>query len=541
MGISAYARSWTRVIHHGVTVRLAELMGGVSLFADLADGFPPDKALRTTLLAVEVGRRAGLAAARLRDTFYVNLLRYAGCIAFSHEEAHVYGAGNDIATRSVMSMADPTEVPATLARIVRGIGAGASLRQRAGAIARLLADQDAVMKHARAQCETSLWFARAIGMSDDILGPLGTICERWDGRGAPNGIAGEEIPMPMRLHHLADVAEIALLERGLDGARRLVERRAGKQLDPRLAACFVEHARELVPMLDGAGLWDRYLAAEPEPHATADPGRTDDLARAIGAITDLKSVYTAGHAWSVCGEADRAAAALGLSEGVRRELHRAALLHDVGRAAIPNAIWDKPGPLGPAEWEQVRMHAYYTDRILARAPALRPAARIAAETHERQDASGYHRGLTADEQGQAGRLLAASDVWVAMREARAHRPAMTFDVAQSALDAEARAGRLCRRSVDALLGAATPSSPDGPLRGERQERGGRGQALTAREAEVLVLVARGKSNREIGQLLDISARTVQNHIAHVYDKLGLYSRAGATLYAVEHGLLRSGA
>jgi hypothetical protein len=300
-------------------------------------------------------------------------------------------------------MADATDVPGTVSRIVRGIGAGAPLRRRVGAIAALFLDPDAVKKHSRAQCETSLWVARTIGMSDDVVGPLGAICERWDGRGAPHGVAGEDIPTAMRLHHVGDVAEIALRERGLDGARRLVSRRSGKQLDPQLAACFVEHAAELAAMLDGPGLWERYLDAEPAPHALADAEKIDDVARAVAAVTDLKSVYTPGHAWSVCAEVDRAATALGIDGDVRRDLHRAALLHDVGRAAIPNAIWDKPGPLSPTEWEQVRMHAYYTDRILARAPALRKVARIAAETHERREAE----VLVLVARGKSNREIAA--------------------------------------------------------------------------------------------------------------------------------------
>ena len=73
--------------------RMAELLGGLSLACDVASANVPEKALRTVVLAVEVGRRHGVAEADLRDTYYVNLLRYLGCVGYAHEEAHVYGAG----------------------------------------------------------------------------------------------------------------------------------------------------------------------------------------------------------------------------------------------------------------------------------------------------------------------------------------------------------------------------------------------------------------------------------------------------------------
>lgn len=85
-------------------------------------------------------------------------------------------------------------------------------------------------------------------------------------------------------------------------------------------------------------------------------------------------------------------------------------------------------------------------------------------------------------------------------------------------------------SQEGVLAAAS-------LRAAGPARSGTPGGLTDREVEVLTWLARGKTNKEIGQLLDISPRTVQNHIASIYDKLGLYSRAGATLFAVENQLL----
>ena len=83
----------------------------------------------------------------------------------------------------------------------------------------------------------------------------------------------------------------------------------------------------------------------------------------------------------------------------------AGFLHDVGRVAVPNGIWDKPGPLSASEQERVRLHAYYTERVLERSGALAPLALLAGSHHERLDGSGYHRGAAAAQLGVGARLL----------------------------------------------------------------------------------------------------------------------------------------
>lgn len=509
-------------------VRLAELLGGLSLFADVADGFPREKVLRTTIISVEIARREGLPEAVQRDVFYTSLLRYAGCVGFAHEEAHHYGAGNDIATRRVMAMADPTEPASTVFAIAGGVGAGAFVLARARAVLRLLSDTRAVERHARAQCETSLWAARAVGMSPAVQEALGAICERWDGLGAPNRLAGEALALPMRVHQVGDIGEIALHRGGVDAARELVRRRAGKQLDPRFAARFADDLEELAALVDGPSVWDRYLAAEPGVAVVADGPRIDDLARTFAALADLKSAWLGGHSLSVAELAHAAGVRAGLAAAELDDLRRAGWLHDVGRAGVPNAVWDKPGPLAPAERREAEMHAFYTDQILASTSGLRGLARIAGAAHERCDGSGYYRAIPGGMLPLAARILAAADAFVAMQEPRPHRSAMSRDQAAAAIRAEVAGRRLCPTAVDAVLAGG----------GRAPRRAPRG--LTDREVEVLVLLARGKSNREIGALLGISPRTAQNHVAHVYDKIGVYSRAGAALFAVENGLVGPG-
>jgi ATP/maltotriose-dependent transcriptional regulator MalT len=208
----------------------------------------------------------------------------------------------------------------------------------------------------------------------------------------------------------------------------------------------------------------------------------------------------------------------------------AALLHDIGRVSVPNGIWDKPGPLNSAERERVRMHAYQGERILAQSPLLAPYAALAGRHHERLDGSGYHRGLPASALSPEARLLAAADVFHALTEERPHRPRFDPATAAALVGEEARAGRLDRASVEAVLAAAGQAFARG--------RGDWPAQLSEREVEVLCLVARGLSNKEIGARLFISAKTVQHHVAHVYEKTGVATRAAAALFAVEHQLLK---
>jgi HD-GYP domain-containing protein (c-di-GMP phosphodiesterase class II) len=399
---------------------------------------------------------------------------------------------------------------------------------RARGVAKLLSDKNAVMRHSQAQCETSIWLARRIGSREGVIRALEQICERYDGRGAPRGTSGNDLTFAVRVSHVADVAEIAFHRGGVANAVEEVERRAGKQLDPVLAHALVARANELFEPLAGTNAWDAYLACEPEPFATADDDKVDLVARAFGALADLKSVHTVGHSARVARLARGAAESLGLDPIM---LERAGHLHDLGRVAVPNSVWDRPGPLDAADWERVRMHSYFTERILRRAGSLSSVASLAAAAHERLDGEGYAKGLDAKVLDPSANVLAAADVLAALGEDRPHRRALDDATAKATLMQMAASGRLSQHAALAVL-AAAGTAPPRPMAASTPSQG-----LTAREIEVVRWIARGKSNREIAELLAISPRTVQNRIAHVYDELGLYSRAGATLWALERGLV----
>jgi HD-GYP domain-containing protein (c-di-GMP phosphodiesterase class II) len=213
-----------------------------------------------------------------------------------------------------------------------------------------------------------------------------------------------------------------------------------------------------------------------------------------------------------------------------RTVRRAGLVHDLGRVAVSAATWGKPGPLSADEWEQVRLHPYRTERVLSRAAFLADLTPVACAHHERLDRSGYHRGMSAAELTMPARLLAAADMFHTKREQRPHRAGMPAEQAAQALAAEAKAGRLDPDAVAAVVESA----------GQRVRRLDRPSGLTGREGQVLALLARGLLTKQVAKALGISVKTADRHVQNIYAKIGVSSRAAATMFAMEHGLVTWG-
>jgi putative nucleotidyltransferase with HDIG domain len=509
-------------------LQLSELLAAYSLVTDLAMGHPSDEAMRACLLATAFARALGRAEDELADIYWTTLLAHAGCTAFAHEQAALL-AGDEIAVNAAGSKADfndPREVLAFLREVGRGRSAADRVRIVFGAVvggSRL--DRDL----ATANCEVAAMVARRVGLTSGVERGLLDMFERWDGRGAPESKRGEAIALSSRFAQLALQAVVFARVGGSDAAVAMARRRAGTALDPGLAGAFAAHGGRLLEVVESIDPYPAVLAAEPAPQRFVPAARLTDIARVFAEVVDLKSPLLLGHSTGVAELAESAARELGMPAGEVAALRMAGLLHDLGRTAVPNRVWEKRGPLTQAEWEQVRLHAYHTERILLRAPVLAPLARTAGMHHERLDGSGYHRQAAGPAIPLPARVLAAADAFQAMGEARRHRPALGVDAAAAELTSDARTGRLDRTCVDAVLAAA----------GARRRRGrpARTSGLTEREVEVLCLVARGLSNREVGRRLFIAPKTVGHHVEHIYDKLGIRSRAAAALFAASHGLV----
>jgi len=508
-------------------VRAAEVIGVLSLATDLGTGQPLEHALRTAVLAVRLGELAGASAGELFDAYYVALLHASGCTSNGHEAIQVYD--DDIAYRAAFFLIDATNPAEVLGFYRSTIGAGRSPEEREALVAEALANAGPRAREGFAtMCEVAQRFAGWLDLGPRVEAALEFVFARWDGRGFPN-VEGDALPPAARLLHVARDISLFLSAAGPDEARSVIERRAGAAYDPRLAALAVDGFDELLAGLDEAHMWEQALASEPGPPRFFVGDEVDAAFTAIAALTGLKSPWLREHSTGVAELAEAAAWRVGLPADEITMLRRAALAADVGRVGVSNAIWEKPAALGFGDWERVRLHSHFTERAFAQSPSLAPIGVLAGSHHERLDGSGYHRGTGAVGLGRAARILAAADVYSAMRASRPYRGALDAPAAEAELVREATDRRLDTDVVDAVLAAAGHR----PKPRVRELPGG----LTERELEVLAVLVRGDSNQAIADGLGISVRTVGHHVQHVYQKVGVRSRAAATMWAFEHGLV----
>lgn len=511
----------------GHAVRLAELIGSLSLATDLGSGQPMERALRRCLLAVGLGTAAGLGQRELQTTYYASLLQYVGCTTEAHEIATIWG--DEIAAGEWFAGIASAQPAEAIAAILHFHGAGEPALRRARLLATALTRMPAQKRILQAHCEVAERLAARLGLSQDVQHALTQVYERWDGHGLPNGLKGEEVEVAVRVVKLAQDAEIFQRTGGVDEAVTAVRKRAGAAHDPRLVQVFCREAHRLFDRLGDGAYWAAVLDAEPAtPRVLAD-AELDTGLSALADFTDMKSPYLAGHSSGVSVLAAEAARLCHLPEADVVTVARAGLVHDLGRVGISAAVWGKRGPLSESEWERVRLHPYYTERILARAPLLAALGSLACMHHERLDGSGYHTGKSALAQPLAARLIAAADVYQALMEPRPHRAARTPASAAAHLRAQVASGGLDGEAVESVLQAA------GHRAQSRRHRWPAG--LSTREVEVLRLVARGHSDGQMAVALSLSPRTVHHHVQHIYHKLGVATRAAAALFAMQHGLL----
>jgi len=508
-------------------VRLADLLCALSVTLDLAMAQAPEKSIRSCLVAVGLARRMGLSEPDVSDVYYATLLRHLGCTATSHEEAYLLGPA-ELVTRPQAERTDARNRREVLALFLQtGRAAGIHRLRYLMRTARAGSKGEAAIL--RAVCEVASMMAERLRLGPGVACSLYQLLERWDGSGLPKGLAAEEVSPPARI---AEVATQAVIFDGLGGADAAIEvihSRSGGWLDPGVVAEFERVGRRLLSELGSVDVWQAALDAEPTPNRRIPLGQLDEVAATFADFVDLKSPYLLGHSAGVAELADTAGRTLGVSQEDRVRLRQAALFHDLGRVAVPTHVWERPGPLGRSEWEQVRLHPYHTERILSRSAVLAPLGQLAGMHHERHDGSGYPHHAPGSDVPMTARVLAAADVFQAMTQDRPHREALPAEKAGEALSAEVREGRLDAESVRAVLEASGQRSPrvrtDWPA------------GLSDREVEVLRLLARGLTNAQIASSLVVSPRTAEHHVQNIYTKIGLSTRAAAALFAMQHGLL----
>ncbi len=507
-------------------VRLSDLLVAMSLMTDLGFGQPSEHMLRSARIGLRLGERLGLDTPQMATLYDVNLLTYVGCMTYGNEAARMFG--DDIDFRAEAVRTDLAGLPA-MRFMLRRAGSGGSPVDRAVQSAAFVATGGrAVVEQMATHCSAAGAFADRLGLGADVRAGVEQAYARWDGRGVPDTLSGAKLSLAARISHVAEACELFERTGGVDAAVDMVMSRSGTHFDPEVAKAAAIEPESLFDGIDEDTV-EEVTAAEPVERAPLTEDQLDDALAAIGDFCDLRCPFFAGHARGTADLVAGAAEQLRLPAEQARLVYRAALVHDVGRFGVDATVWARSGRLSAAQRERMRLHVYYVERIFDRPPPLRRIGLLAATHHERMDGSGYHRGVGAAMLTAPARLLAVADAYHAMIQPRPYRDALTEAAARQHLQAEASAGRLDPVSVDAVLGAAG-------LRPRRSHAEGP-YGLTAREIEVLGLLARGLPNKSIAKHLGISPKTVGNHVERVYTKLDVTNRAAAAMAAMQYGLV----
>jgi HD-GYP domain-containing protein (c-di-GMP phosphodiesterase class II) len=377
-------------------------------------------------------------------------------------------------------------------------------------------------------CEVAQRLATRLQFPPSFVQTIGQIYARWDGKGIPE-LKGEAIAPAMLVVALAQDAVTFYRLGGVEAASTMAHARRGGAYSPRLVDIFCAQATQLLAGLESEPTWQAVLALEPGAPRLLSEDELDTACEAIADYTDIKSPFFLNHSRQVASLAARAAQHCGLPQADVRLVRRAGYLHDIGKVGVSAGIWGKAGQLNEREWEKVRLHPYFTERVLARSPELACIGAVAALHHERLDGSGYFRGLTAAGLPLAARILATANRYTSLTEARPHRAALSAEAAAGELKRDVRTGRLDGEIVNAVL--VTAGHRMAVARKEVVA------GLSEREVEVLRLIARGHTMKQIAAGLFISVKTADRHIQNIYTKINVSTRAAATLFAMENSLL----
>jgi HD-GYP domain-containing protein (c-di-GMP phosphodiesterase class II) len=444
--------------HHS-GVLLSEVLAALSYALDLTDGQPPGHTLRTCIVGLRLADELALPPASRSALYYALLLKDAGCSSNAARMAALFGS-DDQFVKPRMRIVEHARPLVSALQLARNVAVGGSWLARVRQFLHVATAPEAAREMVRIRCDRGAEIARRLGFPDETADAIRSLDEHWSGRGFPEGLRGDAIPLLSRIALLAQTVEVFFSDRGVDAALDMARARRGRWFDPRLvdrvlawrrdSAWWAQlHSPEILPVVVGA-----------EPHTPAAPAadadRLDVVARAFADVIDAKSPYTFRHSTNVATLARGAARLLGLSAEEGRRLHQAALLHDIGKLGVSNLILDKPGRLTPEERAAIERHPLHTWDVLSRVSAFAGIARSAAMHHEKLDGSGYPWGVRGDELDVFARLLVVADIYEAMTADRPYRPGMTPHAAVALLHHE-RGTKLCPQAIDALTAYAEES------------------------------------------------------------------------------------
>ncbi len=413
------------------TIRFSDLISALSVALDLTEGQPMGHAVRSCILGMRIAEELKLPQQVRCDLYYALLLKDAGCSTNSARLHQILGA-DEIQAKREIKFEDWTKPSLSgLRYLLRNILTGEPLAKRLVRAVQLGFQQDrnnAEMIGAR--CERGAEIAIRLGLSKATAEAIRSLDEHWNGGGFGHHLKGHDIPLLARIINVSQTMEVFATERGPLAAVQVVQERRGTWFDPEIARVVrgLEHESSLWQSLESKDTRQFVMQMEPGMSIPATPERIDDICHAFADVIDTKSPYTYHHSLGVAKSAVEIAEGLALSPATITLVRRAALLHDIGKLSVSNAILEKPGKLTDAEWHVMKMHPVYTKLILQTIAGFEHLAFIAAAHHERMDGKGYPEGLTAEQLPLTARIICVADVFQALTEKRPYREGLPLDV-----------------------------------------------------------------------------------------------------------------
>ena len=511
---------------------LAALLCSLSFATGLGLGERMEHGLNSAYLGLRLADVLNLPNEEREAIFYGALLKDVGCTACSAAFSAFF-LDDELVPRLDFMLVDPSRLTEIIAWFSRNVPVDSQLPSRISRLLSFLVQCGPVVKEGmRGHCEIAELFARRLGFPEYVQRTLRFQLEHWDGKSLAYGLKGSAVPLAARILHAALTLELAYGFGGPAAARALAREQRGARFDPEVVDAFLTLEKQ-------ADFWQT-LEQEPaqsvilamQPPTSADRRMADQMevvCEALADLVDIKTYQSWNHSRIVAEVAVGMGSSLGLGGAEQTRLRCAALVHDIGNVAIPSRILEKGDRRSAREWEYYRLHSYYTQRVLERVEPLQELAPAAAAAHEWINGQGYHRQLIGEQIPLNGRILAVADTYAQLTQQQGDQVEPADALRKMRPSVGTQFDGSCYDALAASLTSAHFIKRAAP---ERRQLGN----LTEREAEVLRLLTQGQSNPQIAKALVISRKTVEHHLEHIYNKIGVTCRTSAVVYAVQHGI-----
>ncbi len=420
-------------------VRLSEVIGAVSYALDMTEGQPPGHCLRSCLIGMRIAHPFTLGIAERSDLYYTLLLKDAGCSSNAARLWELYGS-DDRSIKADFKTVDSQHLLPLARFVFRHAGSGEPLAKKLKRILFLSRFGETLATElVQTRCERGAEIARHLGFGEAVSRGIFSLDEHWNGKGRPQGLSGQKIPFGSRIALLAQVIDVFNHLGGPERAIHEARSRKGSWFDPELVESFLAFSRDpdFWNGLQDEGLQERVQAMEPSERLLSPEDQLlDRIAEVFARIIDAKSPYTHDHSRRVARYGEALGVSMGLSRDSTNWIRRGALLHDLGKLGISNAILDKPGKLDPEEWKEIRKHSLYTEEILRRIGIFHHLSKIAGNHHERLDGTGYPHRLTEEGILSETRVITTADIFDALTAPRPYRGPMPIAQALDIMDRE---------------------------------------------------------------------------------------------------------